>query len=239
MQTIGERLKWARQEAGYDSAADASRSFGWTRTTYNDHENGHRQPKLAMLKRYASAFSVPWVWLQEGGPPPDKRRRGAAEKVSRFVGPGMIPTTGEVAAGQWLDVDVEMDPDDFDQHPIAAHPDYPVSAQYGLIVKGNSMNRVFPAGVVLHCVDVIKADLEPLEDDIVIVQRTRAQAGQREVTAKRINRRGKMIVLSPDSTEPQWRPIEFDPKGGHDGEEEVRVLALVIGRYTPMRRRRA
>lgn len=149
-----------------------------------------------------------------------------------------IPITGEVAAGQWLDLDVEMDPRDFEQFPIAADPAYPYEAQYGLIVRGNSMNRVFTSGEVLHCLDVWKASVEPEEDDIVIVERIRAQASQREVTAKRITKRGKLIVLSPDSTEAKWKPIEFNPKDGHDGDEEVRVVAVVLATYRPIRKRK-
>lgn len=227
--TPGKRLKWAREhKTKFETATAAAKAFGWTVPTYLGHENGDRVPSRKAAIKYATAYKVPWSWLLEGGQLPGSRQRKD----------GPIPVTGEVAAGQWLDVDVELGPEDFEQFPIAAHPDYPFEAQYGLIVKGNSMNKVFAAGVVLHCVDTIKASIEPEEDDIVIVQRTRSQAGQREVTAKRINRRGRMIVLSPDSTESRWKPIEFNLNQGHDGEDEVRVLALVIGRYTPMKRRR-
>lgn len=231
MNTLAERLRVARQKAGYESAADAARTFGWTKTTYADHENGHRRPKLDQLKRYGAAFSVPWLWLQEGGAFPDKNKP--------TVGVQTIPITGEVAAGQWLDVDVEVDPRDFDQHPVAVHPDYPIAAQFGLIVRGNSMNRVFSPGMILHCVDIIKADIETAEDDVVIVERTRAQASQREVTAKRISKRGHLIVLSPDSTEAKWKPITFDPTAESDSdEEEVRVLAIVISAVIPLVHRR-
>lgn len=148
-----------------------------------------------------------------------------------------IPTLGEVAAGVWLDVDVEMDPRDIEQFPIAALPDFPINAQFGLIVRGTSMNKVFSAGEVLHCVDIIKAQYEPEENDIVIVERKRAQASQREVTAKRIHKSGRMIVLSPDSTDAKWKPIEFDPEALSD-DESVEVIAVVVGRYTPLTRRR-
>ena len=231
MDSLAERLRVARQKAGYESAADAVRAFGWTKTTYADHENGHRSPKLSTLKRYATAFGVPWLWLQEGGPFPDKKKPQVVTQT--------IPITGEVAAGQWLDVDVEVDARDLDQHPVAVHPDYPVAAQYGLIVRGDSMNRVFKPGMILHCVDIIKAAIETTDDDIVIVQRTRAQGSQREVTAKRINRRGRLIILSPDSTETKWKPITFAPNEEADPDaEEVRVLALVISAVIPLANRR-
>jgi len=150
---------------------------------------------------------------------------------------GAIPTRGEVAAGQWLDIDVELTPQDFEQFPISAHPAYPYEAQFGLIVRGTSINRIARPGNVLHCVDLGIAAVEPQQDDLVILERRRAQAGLKEVTAKLISRRGRVTVLSPDSTDDRWKPIELDPKKARDGEE-VAIVALVIGVYTPIRRKK-
>lgn len=224
-----DRLRWARKNrSNFATASDAARAFGWTVPTYLGHENGDRTPSRKAAKKYATAYKVPWEWILEGGPLPGSRPQKT----------GPIPIKGEVAAGQWLDLDVEMDPRDFEQFPISADPAYPHDAQYGLIVRGNSMNRVFSSGEVLHCLDVWKAPIEPEEEDIVIVERIRAQASQREVTAKRITKRGKLIVLSPDSTESKWKSVEFNPKDGHDSDEEVRVVAVVLATYRPIRRRK-
>lgn len=222
----GKRLRWARKRANFDTATAAAEAHGWKVPTYLGHENGDRVPSREKAKRYGDAFRVPWAWILEGGPTPGRRSNRA----------GPIPTVGEVAAGQWLDIDTELDPRDFEQFPITAHPDYPIDAQYGLIVKGTSINRIADAGSVLHCVDVIKAVIETHEDDVVIVERKRAQASQREVTAKVITRRGKMVVLMPESTDARWKPIEFDPSNRTD-EVEVAVIGLVIGIYKPFRRR--
>lgn len=229
LETPADRLKWARRNrSSFATATEAAKAFGWTVPTYLGHENGDRVPSRKAALKYAAAYKVPWAWILEGGPVPGSRQPKT----------GPIPTRGEVAAGQWLDLDVEVDPRDFEQFPIAADPAYPHDAQYGLIVRGNSMNRVFDSGEVLHCLDVLMANVEPEENDIVIVERIRAQASQREVTAKRITKRGKLIVLTPDSTESKWKPIEFNPKDGHDGDEEVRVVAVVLATYRPIRRRK-
>lgn len=229
LDTPGKRLRWARkQKTNYTTATEAAKAFGWPVPTYLGHENGDRVPSRKAAIKYAAAYKVPWAWLLEGGPIPSFRPPKS----------GPILTRGEVAAGQWLDIDLEIDPRDFEQFPIAADPAYPYDAQYGLIVRGNSMNRVFRSGEVLHCLDVLKASVDPEEDDIVIVERIRAQASQREVTAKRITKRGKLIVLAPDSTEAKWKPIEFNPKDGHDGDEEVRVVAVVLATYRPIRKRK-
>lgn len=150
---------------------------------------------------------------------------------------GAIPTRGEVAAGHWLDIDVELDPQDFEQFPIAAHPGYPFEAQFGLIVRGTSINRIAASGTVLHCLDLAMTGIEPEQDHLVIAERRRQQAGLKEVTAKRLGRKGKVTVLSPDSTDPKWKPIELDSRKARDGEE-VAIVALVIGVYTPIFRRK-
>lgn len=65
MSTPGERLKKARIEAGYASAADAARAIGVKPAAYTHHENG-----TAGLsrngERYAKFFRIPYEWLMTG-----------------------------------------------------------------------------------------------------------------------------------------------------------------------------
>lgn len=63
MDTIGERLGWARAQAGFKNATDAARHFGWNENTYRSHENGAREPKRSIAKQYAKAFKVSFNWL--------------------------------------------------------------------------------------------------------------------------------------------------------------------------------
>lgn len=53
---ISERLKDARQKAGFRSAAEAAERFGWVSSTYASHENGTRGVKPDDVKKYALAF---------------------------------------------------------------------------------------------------------------------------------------------------------------------------------------
>ena len=109
MDTPGERLKWAReQKTSHKTATDAARAYGWTISTYLGHENGDRTPSRKAAKAYALAYKVPWEWILEGGALPGRKGRT-----------GPISTIGEVAAGQWLDMDVELGSGDFEQFPIA------------------------------------------------------------------------------------------------------------------------
>ena len=71
MATIGERLREARIKAGYETAREACKAFGWQENTYRGHENGARNPPRDMVMVYASAYRVSVSWLmsgkQEGG----------------------------------------------------------------------------------------------------------------------------------------------------------------------------
>lgn len=61
-----ERLRHARIEAGFQSAADAARRLGISYGTYSGHENGLRGIKESEIQKYARAFSVSPEWLRSG-----------------------------------------------------------------------------------------------------------------------------------------------------------------------------
>lgn len=151
----------------------------------------------------------------------------------------LMTIRGEVAGGLWHEIDSYFDQGELEKWPMPFNPDYPRDAQFGLIVRGTSVNRIAQPGDILACIDIGISGLEPLENDLVIVERQRAQGSQREVTAKRWRQRGKIIELSPDSTDERWRePLLFDPrKKGKD--EQVSVIAIVDAVYKPLNRGRS
>ena len=69
--TDHERLKLARENASYDTAADAARAFGWNEVTYRAHENGQNGIKLELARRYARAFRVRVEWMVSGAGQPN------------------------------------------------------------------------------------------------------------------------------------------------------------------------
>lgn len=66
MNTIHERLAWARENAGIRNMADAARMLGASEPSYRAHETGFRNPRAPTVKAYAKAFNVNWVWLMHG-----------------------------------------------------------------------------------------------------------------------------------------------------------------------------
>ncbi len=66
MKTIAERLKKAREDAGYATAAEASEALGWKYPTYAGHENAARGVRVEALQKYAKAFRVSLDYLLTG-----------------------------------------------------------------------------------------------------------------------------------------------------------------------------
>lgn len=66
MNDTASRLKEARAEAGYETATDAARAFGWNENTYRSNENGQRGPGRKSAIKYARAFRVSVDWLLTG-----------------------------------------------------------------------------------------------------------------------------------------------------------------------------
>ncbi len=66
METEFNRLRSARASAGYATAAEAIRRFGWVKSTTYCHENGLRGLTRHEAKKYARAYGVSIDWLLTG-----------------------------------------------------------------------------------------------------------------------------------------------------------------------------
>lgn len=55
---MSERLRLARERAGFDTAAAAAARFNWPETTYRHHENGTRNFPKSKAVTYGRAFRV-------------------------------------------------------------------------------------------------------------------------------------------------------------------------------------
>lgn len=63
---MSDRLRAAREEAGYTDATAAAKAFGWKTPTYLAHENGSRKLMPDVAARYGRAFGVSPEWLLYG-----------------------------------------------------------------------------------------------------------------------------------------------------------------------------
>lgn len=71
MDSPGERLKWARIAAGYDTAAKAAKAANVKETTYRAHENTQNGLKPDLAAKYARLYrtSAEWLLYGKGNPP--------------------------------------------------------------------------------------------------------------------------------------------------------------------------
>ncbi len=132
--SIGNRLRRARQAAGFASARAAALAFGWSVSTYASHENGQTEtPPIEALERYAKAFRVPVEAIAFGQP-----QRQASERA--FIS---VPIISWVSAGN---LDREPFNDDVAGYVNAA---LPAGKWVALRVEGDSMDRISPPDSVI------------------------------------------------------------------------------------------
>lgn len=80
--TIADRLRKARESAGFGQADFAART-SMARATISAAENGHRVPSKANMRLWALATGVPFEWIVNGETPP-----------TGDGGSGAVPPTG-------------------------------------------------------------------------------------------------------------------------------------------------
>lgn len=232
-----------RLEATGKSVRKAALDAGLSETALKDLLANEKQwPKLDTLQKLAVSLETDPAWLAFGGDDVVEEARAA----SAAMPPASLPVVGEVAAGRWLEADDHVDVPPYDPVPVQPDTRYPIEAQYGLMVRGTSLNRVALDGDILACVDAIAARYRPREDDLVIVEMRRNAGLLRQMTAKRYMRLSTHIELWPDSEDPRWQtPIIIPhPEDGlssavedEDGRIEVRIKAMVTWIHRPLQRR--
>lgn len=208
------RLEKARKKRGFADAAAAAKFFGWNYDSYIQHERGERGIGRA-AEKYALAYNVSEAWLLTG----------EGEETPS------VPIVGYVAAGVWSDPN-EMDearpPQDF----VSPDPRLPIRYQRAWIVRGRSVEKHAQDGTILVCALLGDGSpIEPRDGDLVIAERRREQGGLVERTAKKLRiLMGKSELLPQYEDEALNTPI---PLG--DDNDEVAVIAVVLGAYKPMR----
>ena len=92
-----DRLRRARIDAGFETAAAAIERFHWQVNSYPANENGNAPFSYAKAKAYAKAYGVRAEWLYDGTGSMRVRNRG-------------VPIVGKVAAGAegYFEDDYEM-----------------------------------------------------------------------------------------------------------------------------------
>lgn len=220
METPADRLKAARQKAGYETAKSAAEAMGATVSTYIQHESGVRGYPAKTAARYAKFFRVAPEWLLYG--------RGPAEPIVAEPTLQALPLVGQVRAGAWLAID-ESAQDDPVMLTAALDGRYPHARQWLREVVGDSMNaKGIQSGDLVHLADWAETGGELKTGQVIEVTRYRDGGELREVTLKEVevNPAGGFL-LWPRSTNPKWKE-PFVLNGEDDSGVEVRVTGLLL-----------
>lgn len=221
MGDAAERLKQARERAGYTSAKSAAEAMNIPVATYIQHENGSRGFPAERAQKYGRFFRVAPEFLLYG--------KQSDTVSAEALGPALY-VKGEVAAGVWREA-WELDPDEWEVFTGRSDIKAPIRKRFGLRVVGDSMNEVYPAGSVLECL-MFDGDCEVEAGRRVVVQRTRLD-GTMETTVKELVRDPDGVEwLLPRSTNPSFLPFRADQPDSLD-IARVEVIAVVVGSYRP------
>lgn len=221
---VADRLRVAREAAGFDTAKAAADAIGIPTATYTQHENGTRGLPAGKARLYAHVFATTPEWLLYG--------RGGAE--AKLVDAGLVPLTrripvrGVVQAGAWSEIGVEEAPIDWAHFDA---PEYRRAELFALDVRGPSMNRVFPDGSRVICALPHEAGVR--DGDYVAVRRSRG--GLCETTLKQlvVEKDGE-ISLYPRSDDPAHQtPMKLERRP--DSQEGPEVIGVVVGRTEVLR----
>lgn len=78
-----QRLRHARAESGFETAAAAADAHGWNRNTFASNENGNAPFSYRKAKDYAVAFSVRPEWLYDASGPMHPILQGMVRVIGR------------------------------------------------------------------------------------------------------------------------------------------------------------
>lgn len=217
MENASDRLKAAREKAGYATAKMAAEAMGLSVATYIQHENGTRSYPAAKADRYAQFFRVTPEWLLYG------RSKGGNVSPAQ-LGP-LIFIQGSVAAGVFRER-MELAEDEWETFTGSPDVNAPISNRFGLRVEGQSMDLLYPPGTVIECVRYWGNEAIP-NGKRVIVQRTH-ENGKIETTVKEYQKDDDGIEwLVPRSSRPEFQaPFRCDQP--EQGIARIEVVAIVV-----------
>lgn len=217
VKTPADRLKELRLKR-FETAKDAADAFGWNPVTYRSHESGMRNIPVPTARKYALAFaSTPNYILGFGG------------VTSSAVAPVLnVPLLARASAGTF-----RSDEDVVEGEvlvPAVPRGDIPASAQYAVIVDGQSVNKRIPDGAYAICARFDSVPGGAQHGQLVHVVRERAGLFEHTIKELRYTRDGAMLMSV--STDPKHQN-SLKLSTGEEGET-VRIEGVVIGVFQPV-----
>lgn len=219
-----ERLKQAREHAGFKSARAAALHFGWKESTYRAHENNGRTVSRPDINRYAEAYGVSadWIWSGKGQMVSGDGERPRNHTPNARLGPQEVifperrlPVYGLAMAGKSGALLLENRPvDQADCPPNLTN----VPGAYAVYVFGDSMEHRYYEGETVF----VHPTKPPRKGDFVVAQIQRESEPVTGYVKRFDGWRGDTLVLS------QFNP----PEELLFHRSEVRAVHRIVGTST-------
>jgi transcriptional regulator with XRE-family HTH domain len=230
---MGNRLKNLRELRGW-TAEEAANHFGLSRSGYVKLERGERRLSDTHISTATKVYGVPvGDILGDSTIGPAVARPDAA-----------LPTFGGfVQAGAFLPVDEYFQQDEYPVPEfVLRQPAYSRVRQYSYQVRGDSLNAVGITDgmwiVAADAADFIDTYGEVESGEFVVVERTRFQGAERELTVKEIRFYRDRYELIPRSTNPEHKTIVVPHDRKADDQVEVKIVGVLLTAYMDFRPRR-
>lgn len=131
-----ERLREARIQCGFTTAAAAIRHFGWSASTYRHHENGTRGFGSEEAFIYARAFGVTANWLL------------CLDDVVMTEG---VPVIASAAIGIWRDISIDAKNTDDGKALLVPKTASSNVMRFAVQVLDKSIDRLVPERAFVIC----------------------------------------------------------------------------------------
>ncbi|MBM3096889.1 helix-turn-helix transcriptional regulator [Gluconobacter cerinus] len=201
---------------------------------------GHA-PKPANLQKLAVALGVnPSYFLDVAAG--DASMKSFKPSENQEVPVSTVFVKGAVQAGLWQEA-LEWSAEDWKAINVPADDRYLGVERFGLLVRGSSMNRVYPEGSIAIAVRTDCIGRMPRSGERVVVLK-RGESGLEATIKKYEEAADGRRILWPESYDPAFQtPVILDDvaqaisQDGHDADHgcalDLEVIAIVVGSYRP------
>ena len=201
---------------------------------------GHA-PKPANLQKLAVALGVSPSYFLDAAAGDDPIQRDAPQEAQE-IPVGTVFVKGAVQAGLWQDA-LEWPAGDWKAINVPADGRFAGMERFGLLVRGTSMNRVYPEGSIAIAVRTDCLGRTPRTGERVVVLK-RGESGLEATIKKYEEAPDGRRILWPESFDPAFQtPLILDDvaqalsSDGHDADHasglDLEVIAVIVGSYRP------
>lgn len=229
------RLEAAREASGL-SERKIMLKAGLDLSTFRRLRSRGQKPGAEVVAKLEAALDLPKNHLMDA----------LTQGIDRQQGPSLTPVElqvisvrGAVQAGVWHEA-LEWHPEDWFNITVPRDGRFPGVPRFGLVVRGDSMNRLYPDGTITECVRFGDLARLPKQGERVVVLRRSNEGFEATLKEYEHDSNGRHI-LWPRSYNPEFQsPIILEgelPVNGNGwdhhaaGEPDLVISALVIGSY--------